>query len=97
MSFAEGAKEVKVAGGPVSFFEKYTTTNLYVEKSFGAGVNSITVSNDSSTDTVRLSFDGATVDGELTPNESVTLNSKSRNSLFVKGVAGGGDVRIWCW
>jgi len=97
MSFADGAKEVKVAGGPVSFFEKYETTNLYVEKSFGAGCNSITVSNDSTTDTVRLSFNGAALDGELTPGESVTLNSKSRSSFYVKGVVGGDDVRIWAW
>ena len=95
--FDQGPDMVRVAGGPVSFFEKYTTTNLYVEKLFGAGMSTITVSNDSTTDTVNLSFDGATSDGELGPGESVTLNTKGRSSLFVIAATGGGTVRIWTW
>jgi hypothetical protein len=97
MAFAEGAKLVRVAGGPVSFYEKYQTTTLYVQKSFGDSVNTITVSNDSTTDTVYLSYDGATVDGDLTTGESVTLNSKGKNSIYISALAGGGYVRIWCW
>lgn len=95
--FDQGPDMVRVAGGPVSFFEKYQTTTLYVQKSFGADVSTITVSNDSATDTVDISFDGASVDGELSHGESVTLNSKGRGSIYVRGDAGGDYVRIWCW
>lgn len=95
--FEEGSKTIRIAGGPVSFYDKYQTTILFVERPFGATVNTVTISNDSSTDTVVLSFNGAAVDGELSPNESITLNTKTRNEIYIRGTVGGGYVRIWGW
>jgi hypothetical protein len=95
--FSEGSKMVRVAGGVVSFYEKYLVTTLYSERSFGAGVNTITVSNDSTTDTVHLSFNGSEVEGDLTVGESVTINCSTKNSIYICGDAGGGYVRLWGW
>lgn len=95
--FDVGSQSVRTVGGPASFFENYQTTNLYVERTFGANINTITVSNDSATDTVYLSYDGATRDGILTAGESITLNTTDLKSIYIQGVAGGGYVRIWGW
>jgi len=95
--FEDGSRPFHIVGGPISFYEEYTTTNLYVERVFGGGVNSITITNDSTTDTVSASFDGATVEAELKPGESLTLNTATKNSIYIKGVAGGGKIRIWGW
>lgn len=97
MGFENGSDEVRIVGGPLSFYERYTCTNLYVERSFGGGANSLTITNDSSTDTVYVSFDGATVEAELYSGESITLNVARRESLYIRGLAGGNDVRIWAW
>ncbi len=97
MSFDSGAKLVRSSGGPISFYENYTTTNLYVTRVFGGNVNTITVSNDSATDTVNISYDGATLEAELLAGESITLDVSSKTSVDIKGVAGGGGVRIWGW
>lgn len=97
MSFAEGAMLVRVSGGAVSFYDTYTTTNLFVPRAFGGDVNTITVSNDSASDTVVLSFNGATVDGELAKGESITLNTTQKTSIYIRGTTGGGTVRIWGW
>jgi len=88
---------VRLAGGPVSFYEEYTTTNLYVERTFGGDIHTITVSNDSTTDDVQLSFNGSALAAELNPSETITLNTKSRTSVYVKGTAGSGTVRLWGW
>ena len=32
MAFAEGTKPVNIVGGAITFYEEYTTTNLYVER-----------------------------------------------------------------
>ena len=86
---------VRISGGPIDYYLEYTTTNLYVQKAFGGGINSLTVTNDSSTDTVQLSYDGATLEGDLKPGESITLNVATKTSVYIKGTAGGGNVRIW--
>jgi hypothetical protein len=97
MGFADGSKEVTITGGAVSFYDKYQTTNVLAERVFGGDIKTITVSNDSTTDGVILSFNGAAYAGELNPGESITLNTKSRTGVYVRGVAGGGYVRIWGW
>uniref|UniRef100_A0A6M3LM81 Uncharacterized protein n=1 Tax=viral metagenome TaxID=1070528 RepID=A0A6M3LM81_9ZZZZ len=97
MGFNSGPNEVRIVGGPISFYEKYQCTNLYVERSFGGGANSLTITNDSTTDTVFVSFDGAIIEAELYASESITLNVAGRNSLYVCGIAGGDNVRIWAW
>jgi hypothetical protein len=97
MAFSDGAKMVRVIGGPVSFYENYQTTTLYVPRAFSGNVNTITVSNDSATDTVTLSYDGATVDGSLEHGESITLNTTELSSIYIRATVGGDYVRIWGW
>ena len=95
--FNVGSQKVMTVGGPASFFENYQATNLYVERVFGDSINTITISNDSTTDTISLSYDGATLDGILTAGESVTLNTTDLKSIFIRGAVGGDYVRIWGW
>jgi len=99
MAFAEGSHQVEIVGGPLSYYLEYTTTNLYVESVFGANLHTIKLANDSTTDTeiVSVSFDGATLNGTLKAGESITLNSKSRAGVYLKGTAGGDKVRIYGW
>ena len=97
MSFEDGSKNVKIIGGPVNFYEEYTTTTLAAQRPLGGACNSITVSNDSSTDTVSLYFEGSVLAGDLKPGESITLNSTDKTSIYILGAAGGGKVRIWSW
>jgi len=97
MAFEDGSKEVRIIGGPISFYEEYTTTNAYVERPLGGLCNSLTVTNDSSTDTISLSFDGATLEADLKANESLTLNTQDRSSIYIIGAAGGDKVRLWAW
>lgn len=95
--FEEGSKPIRVVGGIVNFYEDYLVTNLYVERVFGGMINSLTVSNDSETDKVSLSFDGATLEADLNAGESLTINVAGRISTYVKGDVGGGQARLWGW
>ena len=95
--FETGAATVRVVGGPAAFYERYQTTTLYVERVFGNSIGTLTISNDSTTDTVNFSYDGATIDGSLGAGESITLNTNNLSSVYICGVAGGGYARIWGW
>jgi len=95
--FESSSRDVKIVGGPINFYEEYTTTALYVERPLGGACNSITVTNDSATDTISVSFDGATLEAELKSGESLTLNTQDKTSIYIMGAAGGGNVRIWGW
>jgi len=95
--FDDGSKPVRLVGGAVSFYGRYVAPLLYEEKVFDGRCESITVSNDSATDTITLSFDGVTVEAELSPTETLTLNTAGRLSIFIIGAAGGGNIRIWGW
>lgn len=97
MAFENGSTNVRVIGGPISFYEEYTTTTLYSARALGGACNSLTVTNDSATDTISLSYDGATLEADLKAGESLTLNTTDKSTVYVKGDAGGGNVRIWCW
>jgi hypothetical protein len=97
MSFEDGSKSVKIIGGPISFYEEYTTTNLYVERPLGGACNSLTITNDSATDTISVSFDGATLEADLKAGESLTLNTQDKSKVYIRGTAGGGNVRVWGW
>lgn len=88
---------IRIAGGPLLYYTDYTTTNLYVAKSFGNEVQTITITNDSPTDTVQISFDGATLESDIKPAESLTLEVAGKSSIYVKATAGGGNVRLWAW
>lgn len=95
--FEDGSKPIRVVGGNVNFYEDYTATNLYVERVFGGTIGSLTISNDSDTDVITASFDGATVEAELNAGESLTLNVAGRTSVHIKGDAGDDQVRLWGW
>lgn len=97
MGFDSGSKPVQIAGGPISFYGTATTTNLYVEKPFGGTIKTLVVANDSDTDTVTVSFDGATVNADLLPRESLELNVSGISGIYIKGTAGGDTVRYWGW
>ena len=88
---------VRVVGGAVHFYEDYTCTNLYVQRLLGGGVNTITITNDSATDTAQISWDGATLEGDIRPGESMTFNCNTKTSVYLKGTAGGDHVRVWGW
>jgi len=83
--------------GDVDYYNAYTLTNLYVEQSFGEHISTINLTNDSTTDTVQFSFDGATLAGEVKPGESLKLNVDQKTSVYVKGTAGGDVLRIWSY
>jgi len=95
--FETGTKAVKVVAGDVNFYEEYTTTNLYAERVIGGKINTLTITNDSATDVISVSFDGATLETELKAGESITLHTSSISSVYIKGDAGGDAVRIWGW
>ena len=97
MAFYGGAQPIKIIGGPTSFYEEYTLTNLYVERVFGGTVGTVTISNDSTTKSVQVSYDGATLEAELSARESLTLNVQNRSSIYTKADTDGDAVRIWGW
>jgi hypothetical protein len=94
MSFQEGSEKVRLSSGAVHYFDNVETTNLYVQKSFEAFLNTLVVANDSTTDTVFISFDGATLSGEVHPKESMELNVSDKSSVYLRG-SDGGPARLW--
>jgi len=91
--YARHVKEV----GDHDFYASVTLTTLYVEQVFGAQVSTINLTNDSTTDTAQFSFNGATLQGEVRPGESVRINVHQRPSIFVRGTAGGDSLRVWSY
>ena len=87
MGFAS-EQHVRLTGGPVTYYTQYDTTNLYVEKAFSGNVNTITVTNDHDTDPVQISYDGASLDGEINPGESISLNVSTKTSVYIKSTGG---------
>jgi len=83
--------------GDFDYYQDYTLTNLYVEHTFGERISTINLTNDSTTDKVQFSFDGATLAGEVKPGESLKLNVNQKTSVYVKGTAGGDQLRIWSY
>lgn len=94
MSFQEGSEKVRLSGGAVHFYENYETTSLYVQKNFGSFLNTLVVANDSTSDTVFISFDGATLAGEVYPKESMELNVSDKSCVYLRGKTGD-MARIW--
>ncbi len=88
---------IRIQSGGVHFYEDYHCTNLYVERLLGGGVNTITITNDSSTDTAQISWDGATLEGDIKAGESMTFNCGTKTSVYLKATAGGDHVRVFGW
>lgn len=95
--FDQGASKVRITGGAVTYYTEYTTTNMYVEKTFGGDINTLVIKNDDGSDPVQISYDGATLEGDIKSGESLTLNTTTKSSVYIKGTSGGGNVRIWGW
>ncbi len=96
MPWDAGAIKTIRSGGSMFFYVEYTTTNAYGESTFGANVTNVTVTNDSTTDTVALSWNGSALIADLKPGETLELATATRTSIYVRGGAAfGGKVRIW--
>jgi len=88
---------VRMTAGSAGYYIEYETTNVYVEKVFGHDMHNITVSNDSDTDPVQVSYDGATLEGEIKAGETMGFTTSARSSIYIKGTTGGDNVRCWSW
>ena len=77
-----------------NYYNEYTTTTLYVELPFGFSANTVSFVNDSETDTVQISFDGATLKYDLKGAEYKDLSCGGRTSVHVKATTGGEKVRV---
>ena len=89
--------KVRLTGGPAKYYMEYTTTNLFVEKTFGAQANTLSISNDSDTDDIQISYDGATLEADIKSGETQELHMKGQTRVYIKATAGGDKVRIWAW
>ena len=76
-----------------TFHEDYTTTTSYVERAFGFPAKAVAFVNDSDTDTVQISWDGATLAYTLASAEYKDLSADGKTSVYVKATTGGGKVR----
>jgi len=93
----EGLNKVEIAGGPISYNLEGTSTNLYIEKVFGNGMNSISIVNDHATDPIQVSYDGATLAGTIKANEEITLNVRGKSSVYIKSTGGTANYRLFAW
>lgn len=90
---------VKPKGGSTlqtgnSAYEEITLTTSYQTSTFGFPATKVSIANDSDSDTVQVSWDGATVHYELQGAEYKDINAGGRSSVQVKGTAGGDKVRV---
>jgi hypothetical protein len=84
-------------GGNPDYFQEITSTNLFVQYAFSGLLSTITIVNDSSTDQVELSFDGATLQGSVKPGESLVLHVDQKSSVWLRGTVGGDMIRLFGW
>jgi hypothetical protein len=99
MGFAESPRQMIVIGGPINYYTSYDTSHnaAYEEKVFGGECHTITIQNTHATDTVQFSFNGATLHGELSAGESITVNVGNASSIYLKSTAATAVVRVWGW
>jgi len=97
MGFAESPRSIIVVGGQIKFYTAYASTNLYVEKVFGGECHTLTIQNTHASDPVQFSFDGATLHGDLSAGESITINVGSAASIYLKSTGGTAAIRVWGW
>ena len=65
-----------------------------IEISFSFPAKRISLINDSDTDRVQVSFDGATLHYELAGGEYKDLPVAGKTSVYIKATTGGEKVRI---
>ena len=85
---------ISVSGSGNHYFNNYTTTTLYVELSIGFPAAKISLVNDSDTDPVQVSFDGATLHYQMAGAEYKDLIANGVTSVYVKATTGGAKVRV---
>lgn len=88
-------QKVSLSNNAVTYHEELTSNVAYTKTVFPCGLDTITLSNDSTTDSIRWSFDGATVEGTIKPNESITVNVFEKPSIWIRGLVGGSFYRLW--
>lgn len=98
MAWAESAKKTtaRITAGEVQY-EEYTTTVLYVQRVFPTDITHFTITNDTAGQDVQFSFDGATLDGEIKSNETITINTVAKTSVYIKSDSGGAVTRYWAY
>jgi len=76
------------------YHNDYTTTNAYVELSFGFPADVLSLINDSDSDESQISYDGATLHYTLDPGEYKDIPAAGKTSVYVKATTGGEKVRV---
>jgi len=92
MSVKQG--QISIGGSGNHYFNDYTTTNLYAELSIGFPASKISLVNDSNSDPVQVSFDGATLHYQVAAGEYKDLIANGVTSVYIKATAGGEKVRV---
>lgn len=77
-----------------SYFNNYTTTNAYVQISFGFPAKRLSIVNDSDSDPVQVSWDNSTLHYQLAGAEYKDIAADGRTSVYIKATAGGEKARV---
>jgi len=77
-----------------TYHNDYTTTTSYVQLSFGFPAELVSFANDSSTDTVQISWDGSELEYTLGAAEFKDLRAGGRTSVYVKATTGSEKCRV---
>lgn len=89
--------QTKEVGGNPDFYEAVSLTALYQQIPFDGRLSTMTLVNDSPTDALEFSFDGATLAGVVKPGESLVLHMDQKDSVWLRGTAGGDSIRLFGW
>lgn len=85
----------RVVGSNEKYFNSGLATTVFAFLPVGSNMNTIIISNDSSTDTIQYSFNGASIDGILQPKEHITVNVKDVDGIYIKSLNGLSPYRVW--
>jgi hypothetical protein len=93
---AFGSKYFIMSGGPILYYHNHTLAAAYEEHIFGGNCHVVTVTNDSTANSLQVSYDGTTLVGDINAGETFTFHLSTKTSVHVKGTAGQ-TCRIWAW
>jgi hypothetical protein len=77
-----------------TYYTALTTTTLYQECSFGFPAQRLSLVNDSDSDPVQVSWDGATLHYGLGAAEFKDIPADGRTSVYIKATTGGEVCRV---
>ena len=86
MGFNSGPVGMRKSGGSLLFYTEASVTTLYAAVTFGTNANSVTITNDSATDTISLSWDAATLIADLKPGETLEISTRTRTTITMSVV-----------